>query len=189
MNKCTNCKDCHYAFAALSDDNDDLAFIENDYEDWYCNHPSLHSQKFILDFVSRQYEPTITPPDWCPHLKKEVKMKKTYHERHQILKNHDGNITWEDIKVGKIYHLPPVGNEERCDLLVISKSDFSMTCKKLDIKNPNLSVIKTFYKTIDYCYKFLSEHKLYDLEKQFNIKEMIAKPCNNTYFPTIHNND
>lgn len=180
-----NCKDCIFAYCALSDDNGDVAFVENDFEDWFCAHPSFGTEQPILEYVSKMYEPSITPPDWCPKIKKHEKMRRTYYERKQILQDYDRGLSWDDITVGKIYHLPPVANEKRCDLLVISKSNYSITCKELDIKNPTRTVVRTFYKSVDLCYKFFTEHKLYDFESLFDLKELMSKPYNNTYYPSI----
>ena len=38
---------------------------------------------------------------------------------------------WEDIKIGEVYHMPPLIYNKRLDFVVIEKNDMSIRVKKL----------------------------------------------------------
>ena len=61
-----------------------------------------------------------------------------------------GKITdWEDIKVGGIYHLPPLVYNDRMDFKVIEKTDNTIRIKKLGSSFP-----QTMFKT-DFTSNFI----------------------------------
>ena len=45
-------------------------------------------------------------------------------------------MPWEDIKVGEIYHLPPLIYNKRCDFIVLEKNDDKMRIRRLQDEYP-----------------------------------------------------
>lgn len=72
-----------------------------------------------------------------------------------ILQKSKGICKWDEIKVGKIYHMPPIGGASRDDILILSKDKYRITYEKLTHKD---GLILTLYKT-DVAVKFLSKAK------------------------------
>lgn len=52
---------------------------------------------------------------------------------------------WEKIYVGEVYHVPPVMNLPRMDILIISKNDYCLKYKRVDKPNES-NIIETMYK-------------------------------------------
>ena len=177
MATCNNCKKCPHAFSSLSEDEYDIysCYTDNDkWKDWYCNHPK-QQLRMILDFVQDDCEPTVTPPTWCPlksEIKKEPRKIRTYYEIQSNLRKAEGPSSWDSIEIGKIYHLPPVGREQRCDVYILNKTPYQLTYKVIDMENPSSSKVKTLFKSVDHYYKFFVEHKLFDISTVVNIAEI-----------------
>lgn len=104
----------------------------------------------------------VTKPSWCPLLasNKPKEQGLSYNEKLEILKKMPPMIKWEDIKVNKIYHVPQIPGEERKDIIITHKNEYSCTYKVID-SNYNISYT-IFPSTL--MSKFLVEHKVISFE-------------------------
>lgn len=191
---CDNCKKCIHACKAASYDDYTSYYDEDDLKDWFCKHKTFNVPKLIEEYVSETYEPSLMPPSWCPEKRTSStdtstpkRVRRTYTEQQAALRNAEGPSTWDSIQAGKIYHCPPIGREKRCDLLVISKTNYMMTCKELNYNNPTVGVIRTFYKTdTEQIYKFFVEHRLIKIESMFDIEALKqGYQSSRSYHPSI----
>lgn len=142
---------------------------------WYCRTKSVRR---IID-MSVLSTKTIDIPNWCPMgLSKNVEENNTNKEIKSVTKPPKKELTyaekmrmweaielrkWEDIKPNTVYHVPPVLNEKRKDILVTTKSEFSFSYRLLDKNKPSSSAISTIYKS-NIWWRFMSEHKLKKIE-------------------------
>ena len=121
---------------------------------------------------------SITIPSWCPMglktkttalatteaSKNETKKVLTWMEKKNLWEKITPICKWEDIKVNDIYHVPPVLDEKRKDIIITNKTDFSFQYKHLSKTKSNAtSCIYTVYKT-GYWWKFMCKHKLKKIE-------------------------
>lgn len=65
-------------------------------------------------------------------------ISRTKFERFLELKKIDRQTPWEDIKIGEIYHIPPLVYNDRMDFIVLSKDKDTIRIKKLQESYPQL---------------------------------------------------
>ena len=82
-------------------------------------------------------------------------MKRSISEIAQELKGVNSIIPWENVQVGKIYHIPPIGLLERRDVVLLSKDDVSGEYKRVDVPETTIGYM---HKTSAFA-KFLIEKK------------------------------
>lgn len=92
------------------------------------------------------------------------KRKRTYAEQCEIYKNLKCGTKWDDIKIGEIYHYPPVYDSKRKDFFVENKTDFYIFIREIENNGKSLGMGKYFYKS-DSQYKFLRENKIIKFDK------------------------
>lgn len=112
----------------------------------------------------------VQKPTWCPlkttssvatsSNKKNESL--SYQEKLELLKNMKPLMKWEDIKVNKIYHVPQIPGEERKDIIITHKNDYSCTYKVID-SSYNISYT-IFPSTL--MSKFLVEHKIISFKEK-----------------------
>ena len=143
-----NCRKCPHAYTADSFDGGGIQ------QDWFCGHPDNKNARCIEEYVDDNYE--IITPNQCP-----LKMKRriTQDERKQLINKTWGPTDWDDIQEGKVYHLPPVANQKRQDILVIAKTQYCISYKDADAVGTSYTV-KHIYKSCDPWYKFLVQHQM-----------------------------
>ena len=146
---------------------------------WHCRTKDVRR---VID-MSVLTTKTIDIPNWCPlglH-KQNVEEEKKVETKVEIKAVHTPTVKtltyaekmrmweaielrkWEDIKTNTVYHVPPVLNEKRKDVLVTTKTDFSFTYRLLERGKPSSTAIYTVYKSNTW-WKFMSEHKLRKVE-------------------------
>lgn len=186
---CNDCTKCAHGYCTEVENHGYEAY-GYDYSDWYCAHPDLdNSSKLIDSWVDAKDE--VKPPIWCPFLKERKMLEpkhKTPVERNAALRAAWGPTKWEDIKPGKIYHLPPVGTEKRKDILIISKTDYILKYREVGETRPNYISTSTIYKSSDMYYKFLVEHKILDMEPELTADDKELMEFNTktrTYYPSM----
>lgn len=149
---CNNCKfaNCHVIKSE----------IYNERKNWYCAHGK---SKVLIDLTTEKDE-LITPPSWCPINTNKLKIDKTYtiSEMREMIKSVKSITTWDDLKVNEIYHLPPlIDGDKRKDILITSKSQYSLSYKVLNEKTSHQ--INTYYPS-SIEVKFLVPHKIMKFE-------------------------
>lgn len=138
------------------------------YNNWYCKYGNIDR---VLNYGVPS-STLISTPTWCPlkaiscfgGTQTEVKSKLTYSDKYDLFKNMKSTIEWEDIKENEIYHVPPLADGKRRDIMVIKKSQYSFTYRELS-KDPksSTSAIYTLYHT-SVMAKFLVKHKIKEFE-------------------------
>ncbi len=180
-----NCKKCSHSFRTDTEEAMGYGSYGFEYDDWFCNYDG--KTKTIDTWVDQDM--ALEPPLWCPLKQSEIDMPqpvhKTYTERKASLRNAWGPTKWEDIQPGKVYHLPPVGNEKRKDVLVVSKTDFCLRVKELNKNNPKLGFITTIYKDTNEYYKFLVEHRIMDFNQYIDDEEITQPTSHRSYYPSM----
>lgn len=141
---------------------------------WYC---SSKGTKRILE-MSVLNTATIKIPHWCPMglykkpsaipvteaTKNETKQELSWMERKKLWEAIRPTCEWDNIKVNDIYHVPPIMDEKRMDIIITNKTDFSFQYKHLSkTKEASTSCIYTVYKT-GFWWKLMSKHKLKKIE-------------------------
>lgn len=86
----------------------------------------------------------ILKPNWCPtsQITQEPKKQETYQEKLERWKNVKSHLTWDEIEVGKSYHIPNVMYAKAKSVIVTNKTSYSITCKAI---NPKDGVISYSY--------------------------------------------
>lgn len=161
---CEYCNNCKYATCHIIKSD-----IYDERENWYCGHSKT---KVLIDLTTER-DKKIKSPDWCP-LAKESQSEVTntkvtntteYESPYAIrekLKGLKSISTWDDIHLNTVYHLPPlVIGDKRKDIIITSKSQYSMSYKILNDKNT--CQINTFYPS-SVEVKFLVPHKIMKFE-------------------------
>ncbi len=149
---CNNCKfaNCHVIKSEIYDER----------KNWYCAHGKT---KVLIDLTTEKDE-LISAPSWCPINVSKPKIEKTYSvgEMREMLKSVKSITTWEDLKVNEIYHLPPlISGDKRKDILITSKSQYSLSYKVLNEKT-NYQINTYYPSSIEV--KFLVPHKIMKFE-------------------------
>lgn len=164
ITKITCCNECVCATCKEADCS------RGQLNNWYCSSKGI---KRIID-MSVLSTATITIPTWCPmglykkpkanEEKKGTKKVLTWMEKRDLWEKITPLCEWDKIKVNEVYHVPPVLDEKRKDIMIINKTDFSFQYRNLstNIKDSN-ACIYTVYKTI-YWWKFMVKHKLKKVE-------------------------
>lgn len=152
------CNGCKYCKA--------LAHPSYNSENWRCsNSGSVVGGTMRVIAVNVHSEAMVERPMWCP-LESDDKDKvdttpqASWEEKYSHTKTEkekwnavNGLVEWDDIEVGKSYHMPPMLKNRRTNFRVDDKTDFSCRCVNL---NSNL----TFWLyRVDGYFKFLSEIK------------------------------
>lgn len=148
INYCNNCMHSDFYPSKINGDK---------HNNWYCT--ALTPCKLIE--LSVKKDDNVEIPLWCPnsYCNNNKQIKNNYVDKIKMWEKIEPIIQWDNIKANTIYHVPPVLNEKRKDILVISKSSFSITYRELYKNKPSSSMISTIYKT-NIWWKFMSEHKL-----------------------------
>lgn len=94
----------------------------------------------------------VIKPIHCPLIKRN-RLPIDY----QLWKSITPITNWDDIEVGKVYHVPPVNGEKRMDVKVITKSQYMMNVKVLSGSNNGTTI--SFYPESLRC-KFFIENKI-----------------------------
>lgn len=160
LTKITSCNECPHSICK------EASCSHGELNNWYCNTKNV---KRIID-MSVLSTATLEIPSWCPmglHKNKQseeqsLTSKKilSYMEKKNLWESITQICKWEDIKVDDIYHVPPVMNDERRDILITNITDFSFQYKKIEKnKKSSCSAIYTVYKTALW-WKFMSKSKL-----------------------------
>ena len=134
-----------------------------DYYTFYCNNTRSNYRKAIEYYVE---EGELVPrPKWC-----QLQNGKTQ-TCFDVVRNKDFNFKpnnylckWDDIKVGQLYHLPPINKQKRKNLKVTYANNY---CATFEIINPCINDNKfiTIYYT-DSIAKFLV--KIRDVKNSFD---------------------
>ena len=111
------------------------------YFDTYCTHgkskdDDISEFKLIQSWTfetSKVYKPV-----YCPKNK-----KKTLPINYNQWKMIRPMVKWDDIKVGRVYHVPPVNGEKRMDVMVTTKSQYMINVRVL--KGPSTGTTISFY--------------------------------------------
>ena len=108
-------------------------------------------------------------PFWCPieearkiQLKLDNGEKLTDGEKKTLLMARKPFISWEEIEVNHIYHIPPLLGGKRKDVLVTWKGEYSCTFRNLSNEK---NTVETIYpSTLES--RFFVKHKLKKIEKK-----------------------
>ena len=155
-NTCTNtCTNCIHLVRREA--------LTNESENVYCDKEKTIR---LIEFRIPKGQ-DVKMPHWCPieeANKIQVKIDKgeklTNGEKKTMLMRHTPLISWEDIKVNDVYHIPPLLGQDRKDVLVTWKGEYSCTFKNLS-KGKN--TIETIYpSTVES--RFFVKHKLKKIE-------------------------
>lgn len=158
ITKVSHCNECPNSCAY------DSACDNGQLLNWYCKE---NGTKRILKMAITK-NTLIRIPTWCPmHLNENAsngdnKHKMTYAEKVRAWEKF-GFIEWDDIKVDTIYHVPPILNEKRKDILITSKTSYSFTYKTIFEDKTVSSYITYGYKS-NIWWKFLTEPQLINVE-------------------------
>lgn len=71
----------------------------------------------------------------------------TFDERMKLRKigeNLPMTVKWDDMKIGSIYHMPPVMADGRFDFKVINKSSYWITIRKIKPKDETTSFLYNY---------------------------------------------
>ena len=168
LSKINYCNDCVCAVCKESDCS------HGQLNNWYCNSKGV---KRIIE-MSVLSTASIIIPNWCPmglrtkttaltttdSTKAETKKVLSWLEKKKLWESITPLCEWDNIKVNEIYHVPPVLDEKRKDIIITNKTDFSFQYKHLaKSKGEATSCIYTAYKT-GYWWKFMTTHKLKKIE-------------------------
>lgn len=75
--------------------------------------------------INNDEEEDLKVPSWCPKFGDNVEETKETTRKKTPLEMWDdvtAKIKWEDIEVGKTYHIPPYNSQERSDIVVTTKT-------------------------------------------------------------------
>lgn len=155
-NTCTNsCNNCIYLSRKEA--------LVNECENAYCNkEKTIRLIEFRIPIGK-----DVKVPHWCPikeldniKIKLNKGKKLTNGEKKIMLMNHTPFIAWDDIKVNHIYHIPPLLGEQRKDVLVTWRGEYSCTFKNLSSGGNRIETI--YPSTLES--RFFVEHKLKKIE-------------------------
>ena len=187
--ECDNCKLCKHAKIKDSMENSWECY-NYVWEDVICEHPSNSKPQEVITFSEENEE--VIPPNWCP-LKKnnedknkvtKTKIYKTPTEFSALCRNLRYSTDWNEIEIGKIYHLPPVGTEKRSDIFIIDKTQYMIRAKRISDIEKGTGYTETFYKSTDDCWRFFVENKMIDTS-ELEKKLMSENNQTRTYFASI----
>lgn len=145
--KCDNCK-----FCKREKEDSFLSAGDLPYYSYFCNKLNGYIEYYVFGHE------TVNAPDHCPEL---MELKKS---KYKTWTSIGGMTTWEEIKEGEIYHLPPLNNKPRLDVQITFKSNYSCTGKIISKIPKNHSQFVTWYER-DWQYKFLTKHKIIKFDK------------------------
>ena len=154
----TSCNDCPYSQCR------EAGSYGGNLYNWYCNTEHV---KRIID-MSVLANKTLEVPKWCPmgcyrNVKSEEKPTKkvlTYAEKRELWESIPLICKWEDIKISDVFHVPPVLDEKRKDVLITNVSDFSFQYRLIDKdKKCTSQATYTVYKSAIW-WKFMVKHKI-----------------------------
>lgn len=131
------CNDCEF-LKKLS-----VSATNTIYNNLYCkNHEQGKTDK-LIDVSVSETRMTSTPK-WCA-INKDF--SNTLHEENEVDKidlqgdtklhkrgsktfySLDSRLKWEDIQIGKVYHIPPYNHNKRKDIIITTKTEYSATYK------------------------------------------------------------
>lgn len=135
------CNDCHFA------EKHELTATTKKCYNWYCTNGS----KKITNFSVMPNEDVPAPPS-CPlnmlgnndtdNTTKSFS-ELTASEQTDYLKKIKPLTAWKDIKVNELYHIPPINNIKRQDIIVTFISDYCLSYKVVNGNTYN--AINTIY--------------------------------------------
>lgn len=158
------CNGCIYSESKNVKDSNGVV-----YKTWSCEYCSGKSK--IIDINVREGV-KVKPPSWCGliealgYKQKEEEKKKmitTYpYEKRDAIMRLECQIPWGKIKVGEVYHIPPIMEMKRKDILVTSITEFSLNYREL-LKDGKISQgVQTLYPTSMQT-RFLTQHKIREI--------------------------
>ena len=111
------------------------------YYDTYCtygkNYDDPVSELKLLQSWSYK-DSKVIKPIYCPNNKR--KTPPVNYTQWKLIKP---TMEWDNIKVGQVYHVPPVNGEKRMDVMVITKSQYMINVRVL--KGPSVGSTISFY--------------------------------------------
>lgn len=174
---CDNCRVCKYAKIINSFDDSYNGCYGFDWENISCAHPSYDGKFYIVDEYVESCD-NVTPPAWCPCRKNERSSKetsttvttpkkqyKTMSQLSDVCRNLTPITSWDDLKVGEIYHCPPIGNNKRGEFFIIEKNQHMIRVKKITSIETCTGYKETIFKDSEHIWKFFSKNKLIDLSQ------------------------
>lgn len=164
--KITNCKDCEFCSIIPSLPNQPL----NKWRDVKCNHELIDTCT-VKGYVDEDEK--VPVPSWCPMKYSDDYYKhKTITEIREYISKIKPLVKWEDIKVGEIYHIPPIGNQKRTDIFIISHSEYMIRFKELTDIETGTGYERTMYKVSFDDWRVMAPYCSLDLTK---LKEKLQK--------------
>lgn len=92
-----------------------------------------------------------------------------YLETKEALSKITPQCKWEDIKVGDIYHIPPILSFSRKDVVIVSKGDYTISYREINPKATSIGsrMPEILYKAAIYL-PFMVKHKMRKIEMDAN---------------------
>ena len=172
-NKCFNCSECKWSVKT----NLNTTCPTSGFSDFKCIFDG--STRLITNESLKDVNGKINlAPCWCPLMvrsssssssnsittpkeESEKPVKKKFSELPYWEKNREWEkippvTEWEDIKVGTVYHVPPFLTTKRKDIIITSKTDYSISYREV---NGNNKILYTAYPT-NLLVNFLVPHRL-----------------------------
>lgn len=170
---CTDCRKCEFSEIKNSFE-DGWSSPDYSFEDIYCKHPQFAHKYLVETWWSGDTE--VPLPMWCP-LKKGERMANslgTEKKKHVIRSSYEmSNICrnimpitkWEDIEVGEIYHVPPIGTDKRYDVFILEKTNHMVRMKRITNLETGTCYTTSEFKSNSFFWKFMSKHKIKDVSE------------------------
>lgn len=133
------------------------------YHNWYCMKDTVPNSRRTIGTVIIA-NTMVNSPSWCPYKTtnqdRQTMSNNSYIERRDLWNTITPLIQWDDIKIGEVYHVPPVMGDERMDIVIISKNNYNVTYRRLDKD----STFTTAFYPGTVMSRFLVKHKIKDIK-------------------------
>ena len=199
--KCLDCRKCGFGKikSSYEDEYGGYGCYGFEFENIYCSHPQFDKEFLVDQWIDSETEVTI--PSWCPLRKNEriaasmqnlpkYRKCRTSSEISAICRGIKPITEWDDIEVGEIYHVPPIGSDKRYDVFVLEKDSNMLRVKRITNLDTCTGYTDTSFKSCSYFWKFMSKHKLRDVSEALEKCREEAKKNqilfkNRTYPPSM----
>lgn len=124
MSKTSNvCNFCEHAKICKIGKEEDARY------NLFCTYDKNYRQ--IVD-ASVKHDSFVSCPSWCELKKKDEESKLTFGEKVDKMRSFKPFLSWDEIKVNEIYHIPQIPGEERKDIIVTHKTPSSLMYKDIN---------------------------------------------------------
>ena len=158
--ECSLCETCIYD-QVIPDDNKTIEksdgkycngcpyvkyrYSTTNYLNWECTKATCEGIPKFIGF-NVKLGSLVETPDWCP--RKNVSSHKKWEDIKPM-------INFDEIKAGQCYHIPPIKNKKRRDIIIYSKFE---TCFSYQLVDSNDASLKYIYKK-DVDWRFMTKQK------------------------------